>query len=211
MKRYFDIIASILLIIAVMPVLIITYFLLRFFAIDESPLYIQDRIGKNNNIFKFYKFRSMKTDANDMTHRDYIKKWIKENKPYTYDESGKPIYKMLDDPRITIIGKFLRSFHLDELPQLFNVLKGDMSLVGPRPAIPYELKHYTENDIKRLTVLPGVTGIWQAEGNKLVSFRDMVDMDIFYIENQSLWLDIKILIKTFLTVLGIRTHWRLVS
>ena len=191
--------------------MMIAYFAVKLSSVKENPIYIQERIGKQGRIFLFYKLRSMKTGTGDVGHRDYIKEWIKNNKPYTYDENGKPIYKIMDDPRITGVGKFIRKFHIDELPQLFNVLKGDMSLVGPRPAIPYELEHYTENDMKRFSVLPGMTGIWQAEGNKLVSFRDMIDMDLFYIENKSLWLNIKILLKTFLTVLGIHTHWRLIK
>ena len=211
MKRFFDIIVTTCLILFSLPVMVVTFFLIKLMSIKESPIYIQKRIGKDGIIFNFYKFRSMTSDAADTNHRDYIKKWIKENKPYTYDEKGKPIFKMLDDPRITPLGKFIRKFHIDELPQLFNVLKGNMSLVGPRPAIPYELEHYNEKDMKRTFVLPGVTGIWQAEGNKLVSFRDMIDMDLFYINNQSLWIDIQILFKTFLTVLGIRVNWRLVN
>ena len=211
MKRIFDLIFCILLILTSMPIMIAAYLLIKFSSIRENPFYTQKRTGMSGRIFDFYKFRSMNAGADDISHREYIKKWIKENKPYTYDENGKPIYKMLDDPRITPVGKFLRKFHIDELPQLFNVLKGDMSLVGPRPAIPYEIEHYEENDMKRFSVLPGMTGIWQAEGNKLVSFRNMIDMDLFYIDNKSLWLDCKILIKTLLTVLGIHTHWRLVS
>jgi lipopolysaccharide/colanic/teichoic acid biosynthesis glycosyltransferase len=211
MIRFFDIIVSVLLIAVTMPVMIITWIAIKLSSWKENPVFIQDRIGRDGQVFRFFKFRSMRTGAADMGHRDYIRQWIKENKPYSHDEKGNPIFKILDDPRVTPVGKLIRRFHIDELPQLFNVLKGDMSLVGPRPAIPYELAHYGEREMKRFSVIPGMTGIWQAEGNKLVSFRDMIDMDLFYIENRSLWLNIKILIKTFFTVMGVRTPWRLVS
>lgn len=211
MIRLFDIIVSVCLIVITIPIMGATYLIIKLLSMKENPVYVQERIGKDGKIFRFYKFRSMKSSANDVSHREYIKKWIKENQPYTHDKNGTPIYKMLDDPRITSTGKFIRNYHIDELPQLFNVLKGDMSLVGPRPAIPYEIEYYEEKDMKRFSVLPGMTGIWQAEGNKLISFRDMIDMDIFYIENRSFILNLKILLKTFLTILGIKTHWRLVK
>jgi lipopolysaccharide/colanic/teichoic acid biosynthesis glycosyltransferase len=209
MKRLTDIIFSAALILLSSPLLIITYLVIKSSSLKESVFFTQERVGKGQKLFRFYKFRTMCSDSGDMSHREYIKKWIKENKPYTYDDKGRPIYKMMDDPRITKEGKILRRFHIDELPQLFNVLRGNMSMVGPRPAIPYELEHYEKNDFQRFSVLPGITGIWQAEGNKMLSFRDMIDMDLFYVENKSFWLDIKILVKTLFTVLGITTDWRI--
>ncbi len=117
------------------------------------------------------------------------------------DTATGPIFKIKDDPRITRIGKFLRRTSLDELPQLFNVIKGEMSLVGPRPPIPSEVDRYGVNELKRLEINQGMTGLWQVSGRSELSFEDMVKLDIYYIENWSLWLDIKILLKTLPVVL----------
>jgi len=151
-------------------------------------------MGLNGETFTFLKFRSMYTNSDHNRHKDYIKKLIKEGKDDT-DASG--VYKLSNDPRITTLGGFLRKTSLDELPQFINVLKGEMSLVGPRPPIPYECELYDIWHRRRLlSVKPGITGLWQVTGRSRTTFDEMVRLDLKYINEWSLWLDIKILLKT---------------
>lgn len=170
---------------------------------SSGPVFFaQDRVGKNGKIFKFIKFRSMYVNTDDMTHREYVTKLIKGQIANEKRRSDKALFKLQNDPRITRVGRFLRKYSLDELPQLFNVLKGEMSLVGPRPAIPYEVKNYSAWHMQRFNVLPGITGLWQVNGRSRTTFSEMVRYDIKYIRNWSLWLDIKILFRTIPTVLS---------
>jgi lipopolysaccharide/colanic/teichoic acid biosynthesis glycosyltransferase len=159
-------------------------------------LFKQKRVGQNGKQFNFFKFRSMHVDNNDQKHRDYVKSLIK-GEAEKHSNEGKSVYKLADDPRITGIGRILRTWSLDELPQLFNVVKGEMSLVGPRPAIPYEVENYESWHLERTKVLPGITGKWQVNGRSKTTFAEMVRMDIQYIRNWSWILDVKILLKTF--------------
>lgn len=148
--------------------------------------------------FRFYKFRSMVHNADPALHRAYMQAFIQN------DEAGMAalqggtteVRKLVRDPRITRLGHFLRRTSLDELPQLWNVLKGDMSLVGPRPAVPYEVDMYEAWHRRRLEALPGITGLWQVEGRSAVNFDEMIQLDIWYVEHQSPWLDARILLKT---------------
>lgn len=191
-KRLFDIIASLTGIILISPLLIIV----AIFIIIDTPgkiIYSQIRIGKKGKKFKFYKFRSMIEGADKML--DALK---------DYNEAEGPIFKMKNDPRITTFGKFIRKFSIDELPQLFNVLKGDMSLVGPRPPIPEEVKNYAEWQKRRFSVLPGITGLWQIRGRSNLAFKEMIKLDIYYVENWTFGLDIYILLKTIPVVLSAR-------
>jgi len=156
--------------------------------------YRQTRIGKNGKPFSMFKFRSMQVINNPDLHREYVLKLIRENtQPGAL---GKSSLKMLGDPRITGVGKYLRKFSLDELPQFFNVLRGEMSIVGPRPSLPYEYEVYEEWHKRRLEVLPGITGLWQVLAHNTVSFDDMVRIDIEYIQSMNFWLDLKIMAFT---------------
>jgi len=167
---------------------------------SDGPVFFkQERMGLNGKIFTFLKFRSMYTDTDHRRHKDYITKFIGEGK----DNGATPgVYKLTNDPRITPIGGFLRKTSLDELPQFINVLKGEMSLVGPRPPIPYECELYDIWHRRRLlSVKPGITGLWQVSGRSSTAFNEMVRLDLRYINGWSLWLDIKLLLKTPLVIL----------
>jgi lipopolysaccharide/colanic/teichoic acid biosynthesis glycosyltransferase len=164
------------------------------------------KLQKQIYTFMFYKFRSMQHNADQNCHRDFIEAYIQNDTSRMHAMQSAPSdsgnqYKLNGDKRITKLGGFLRKTSLDELPQLWNVIKGDMSLVGPRPPIPYEVEMYDSWHMKRLCTIPGVTGLWQVVARNSVSFDDMVHLDIEYIDNQSFWLDIKILFNTPVAVL----------
>ncbi|MEW5884929.1 MAG: sugar transferase, partial [Armatimonadota bacterium] len=160
-------------------------------ATSRGPVvYRQVRVGREGREFVFYKFRSMYEDA-DRRLQEVLDK----------NEKAGPIFKMKNDPRVTPVGRVLRKYSLDELPQLFNVLKGDMSLVGPRPPLPREVEQYDDRALQRLSVLPGITCLWQICGRSDTSFEDWLELDSLYVENMSFWLDLKILMKTPLSVI----------
>ena len=184
LKRSFDITCSILVLTVISIPLLIISFLIRV----DSPgpiLYTQERVGFRGLRFKFFKFRTMVSDADSM---------IEELK-HKSDRPG-PVFKMRNDPRVTSVGRWLRRYSLDEIPQIINVLRGDMSLVGPRPQVVWEAAHYDEHAKKRLRVKPGITGLWQVSGRAALSFEEMINLDIYYLENWSLGLDLKILLRT---------------
>ena len=158
-------------------------------------LFAQERLGEDGKPFRMYKFRTMVCNNNDEVHRNFAKDFI-NGKTNGGNGSNGNVFKLVNDPRVTSIGKFLRKTSLDELPQFINVLKGEMSLVGPRPPLKYELDHYKEWHRQRLTVKPGLTGLWQVSGRSTVPFDEMVELDIFYIRNWSLLLDVKIILRT---------------
>lgn len=196
LKRVIDIIAACVALILATPFALIIAILIKL----SSPgpvLFRQMRIGKNGEPFMFYKFRSMRMNCDDSMHREYIKLFIEGNeeelKKY---QKGKKIYKITGDDRVTFIGKILRRTSLDELPQLINVLKGDMSMVGPRPHLGYEVDLYKSWHRRRLEGMPGITGWWQIHGRSRVTFDQSVRMDIWYLEHQSLILDIRIMLRT---------------
>lgn len=184
MKRLFDIVAATCGIVILSPLMIIIAVLIK--AEDHGPVfYKQVRVGKNGKTFIMYKFRSMFVNADQMLDE------LKEQS----DVEG-PMFKMKNDPRITRIGHFIRKHSLDELPQFFNVLKGDMSLVGPRPPLPSEVAEYSDYDKQRLYVIPGCTGLWQATERNEVGFSEMVQLDIEYIQKAGFWFDLWIIWKT---------------
>jgi len=197
MKRLLDIIGSLLGLLFGMPL-----FLMIALAIKSSSkgpvLFRQVRVGQYGVPFIFLKFRSMRTDSSCHIHREYVSALIRGSalcKPVPGGREG--IYKVTKDPRITRVGVLLRKTSLDELPQLYNVLLGQMSLVGPRPAIPYEVEAYESWHRRRvLEAKPGITGLWQVKGRSRVTFDEMVRLDVRYATAQSLWLDIKILLQT---------------
>src|SRR6202165_2451708 len=166
-------------------------------------IFKQARLGKRGVPFVFYKFRSMSVNADDRIHRAYVASLISgDHEGINQGNTAKPLYKLKSDPRVTRVGRVIRKTSMDELPQLFNVLKGDMSLVGPRPPIPYEAEKYEAWHLRRiLEIRPGITGLWQVEGRSKTSFDDMVRLDLRYIRDCSLMLDLKILIKTVKVVL----------
>jgi lipopolysaccharide/colanic/teichoic acid biosynthesis glycosyltransferase len=192
-KRVLDVVVSLLLMVLFAPFILLIGLGIRI----TSPcpvFYRQMRIGKNGKLFRMLKFRTMWVDTTPDLHREYVQTLIKENTQPR--DLGRRSLKLAGDPRVTGIGKYLRKFGLDELPQLFNVLKGDMSIVGPRPALDYEDEVYDEWHRQRVAVLPGITGLWQVTARNTVAFDDMVQMDIFYIEHMDLWLDLKIMLLT---------------
>ncbi len=173
---------------------------------SKGPVFFkQERFGRYGKRFIFLKFRSMYLNNDDAIHREYVKKLIVEMSERHSDERGQKeqvVYKIQDDPRVTPLGKFLRKTSLDELPQFINVLKGEMSLVGPRPPIPYELENYSIWHRRRLLGnRPGITGLWQVTGRSSTTFDAMVRLDLRYMKNWSLWLDIKLLLQTPMAVL----------
>jgi len=155
--------------------------------------------------FTCYKFRSMRVNADQNLHRKFVEAYIAGDQERMQaiqpDKSGAMKFKLNGDPRITRVGNFLRKTSLDELPQLWNVLRGDLSLVGPRPAIPYEVENYSVWHLRRLEAIQGMTGLWQVKGRGELSFSEMVELDIAYVENQSFWLDLQILFGTIPAVL----------
>ncbi len=186
-KRALDIIVSFSMLIVLSPILLLIALIIK---LDGGPVfYVAKRVGKYGYEFDFPKFRSMKVDAD--TQKSSLES----------DHANPKTFKMRKDPRITPIGRFIRKFSLDELPQLWTVLKGDMTLVGPRPPLPQEVQLYTLEERRRLDITPGLTGLWQVSGRSDVAFPDQVRLDLEYIESQSLWLDFIILLKTIPAVI----------
>jgi lipopolysaccharide/colanic/teichoic acid biosynthesis glycosyltransferase len=193
-KNAIDRLVAIPALIVLSPLLVLTAIAIRLDS-PGKPVFAQERVGKDGRRFIAYKFRTMYASNNDGKYKEYLKKYVLENAPYRLDENGQGIYKV-DDAKVTRFGALLRRTNLDELPQFINVLKGEMSLVGPRPDVPFAVDMYTKHHRKRLSVKPGITGLWQVFGRKNLSFEDMVRFDLEYIEKQSLLLDIKILWQT---------------
>jgi len=195
-KRAIDLVGSAIGLVVLSPAMAAIAILIK----RDSPgpvLFRQTRVGRNGRLFTFYKFRSMICNADERVHREYYRELIHGNPPGQAGDCDEGVsLKMVHDGRITRVGRVLRKSSLDELPQLFNVLKGEMSLVGPRPPIPYEVEEYGEWHRRRLEAIPGMTGLWQVRGRNQVGFDEMVRMDIEYIERRSLWLDLKILLLT---------------
>jgi len=188
-KRLFDVAVTVVgLVVLAVPLAVIA---LLIKLTSKGPVfYNHTRIGKDCKPFEFYKFRTMEAGTDDTAHREFVSDLIAAK--YT----GQDVKKITDDPRVTTLGRILRKTSLDELPQLFNVLKGEMSLVGPRPCMPYELEQYQEWHRRRLSVIPGCTGLWQVAGRSAVDFNDMVILDLFYIDNMSPLFDLSIIFRT---------------
>ncbi len=189
-KRWFDVIVSLMLIIIFSPLMIVVALLVKL--TSPGPVFFkQERMGLNGRRFMMYKFRSMYVDAEDR---------LAELK--NQNEMTGPVFKIANDPRVTIIGRFIRKFSLDELPQLFNVLSGEMSLVGPRPPVYREVVEYQRWQRRRLSMRPGITCIWQVSGRNEIGFEEWMELDLQYIDNWSFWLDLKLLFKTIPAVLA---------
>lgn len=216
MKRILDVTIVVLSFLLLLPLFVLIAILIKL----DSPgpvLFTQKRVGAKRKTvngrtswviqpFPFYKFRTMWMNTDSNLHQEYMEAYI------AGDEAGmtklqpnqgfSTSYKLNGDPRVTRVGKFLRRTSLDELPQLWNVIRGDMSLVGPRPPIPYEVQKYQPEDFLRLAALPGITGLWQVSGRCETTFKEMIQLDLEYIEKQSIWLDTKILLLTVPAVIS---------
>lgn len=189
-RRAFDLIAAVLLLICLVPLLLTVALLIKLDS--RGPVFFrQRRLGKDMRPFTILKFRTMGTDATSEPHSRYIAELAQAP-----NGSVRGLKKLTDDPRVTRVGRTLRRLSIDEVPQLFNVLRGDMALVGPRPAIPYELKHYQPHHFERFSVRPGITGLWQVSGRSALGFKDMLDLDTEYATTATLGTDLRILART---------------
>ena len=214
LKRSIDLVITLSALVVLLPFIVIISILISVDS-DGPVFFIQERVGskrkkRNGEFFwqpvKFncLKFRTMKHGADETLHKEYTKAFISQDVSKTNEIQGGETntYKLLNDPRVTRIGKIIRKYSLDELPQLINIVLGDMSLVGPRPPIPYEVEEYQPWHYRRFEAKPGLTGLWQVTSRSSADFDDMVHLDIQYIEQQDLWLDIKIIVKTPRVVLS---------
>lgn len=195
LKRVIDLVIGSVGLILTMPMLTVAALLIKL----DSPgpiLFRQRRLGHQGYSFTIYKLRTMVDHQDDDIHRQYSKDFIANNRNAGKAQNGDHLFKLDNDPRITRVGKFLRKLSIDELPQLINVIRGDMSLVGPRPPLPYEAELYKEWHNKRLQVKPGITGLWQVTARSTVGFDDMVMLDLYYVEHWSLLFDFQLMLKT---------------
>jgi lipopolysaccharide/colanic/teichoic acid biosynthesis glycosyltransferase len=195
--RILDLTVAGLALLVLVPIIAITVIAVRL----TSPgpvLFRQRRLGRGMRPFTVLKFRTMRADADSAVHRDYVRSLI-GNKPEPKKHGE--LYKLVVDDRITPVGRFLRSWSLDEVPQLWNVLRGEMSLVGPRPVIEYEVDQYPDWYLRRFAVKPGLTGLWQVSGRNERTYEEMIRFDVEYAERRNLWLDLRILARTALVVM----------
>ncbi|MEI2367901.1 sugar transferase [Niallia circulans] len=190
-KRVFDILCAIIGLLILSVLFFIIGFLIKLEDKQGSIFFKQTRIGKDGKPFEMYKFRSMVSNAEDLKASLMDK-----------NEATGPVFKIKDDPRVTRVGKFIRKTSIDELPQLINVLKGEMSLVGPRPSLPQEVAAYSSYERQRLKIVPGITCYWQVGGRSNLSFSEWVELDLKYIRERNLFIDFKLIIKTFFVLFG---------
>ena len=191
-KRIQDVVLSFLAMLVLLPVFLVVPIVILLDSPGASPLFAQTRVGKNGKEFRFYKFRTMVPNA------EALKAQLMQ-----FNEMDGPVFKIKEDPRITRVGKFLRKSGIDELPQLWNIFVGDMSIVGPRPPLPREVEKYTEHDFKRLSITPGLTCYWQIQPRRNdLSFEQWVELDLQYIRERSFKTDWKIIFRTFGAVIG---------
>jgi len=188
-KRFFDVVLSVLALVVLSPLFLITAIAIKLDS-EGEVFYSQLRVGKDGKLFKMYKFRSMCVDADKQLDK------LKD-----LNEKDGPVFKIANDPRVTRVGRIIRKRSIDELPQLINIIKGDMSIVWPRPPLPNEVAQYTPYQMQRLSVKPGLTCYWQISGRSDISFDEWVELDCKYIRESSVWTDIKIILKTIPAVL----------
>lgn len=189
-KRVLDVIASFLGLVILSPILLIVAILIKLES-KGPAIFAQSRIGLSGKEFKMYKFRSMVQNAEELKE-----KLAKQN------EMSGPMFKIKNDPRVTKVGKFIRKTSIDELPQLLNILKGDMTLVGPRPSLPREVEKFESWMLKRLEVKPGLTCYWQVSGRNNIDFYEWMKLDLKYVNDMSFWIDIKLIFKTVAVLFG---------
>lgn len=197
-KRVMDISIAMLVLLFTSPMMLLICILVKLDS-QGPAFYRHRRIGKDGRPFEMYKFRTMVVGGDDSSYMNYLRELIESSKGDP--QGGKPYTKMKDDSRVTRVGRFLRRVYLDELPQMFNVLKGELSLVGPRPHVQFEVDHYTPEQRRRLTVKPGVTGLWQVAGKADCTFEELLACDLEYIDHWSLKLDLEIIWMTFVIML----------
>lgn len=190
MKRFIDIICSLIGLIFLMPLLVIVAILIKIES--KGPvIFAQDRVGMDGRLFKMYKFRSMISNAEEL-----------KGKLASKNERTGPMFKIKEDPRITKVGKFIRKTSIDELPQLMNILKGDMSIVGPRPSLPNEVKEFEKWMLRRLDVKPGLTCYWQVSGRNDIEFNEWMKLDVKYVNERNILIDLLLISKTFFVLFG---------
>lgn len=208
-KRLMDLLLGAFLLVALSPLLLLIAILIKLDSRGPA-IYVQERVGSRRRrqhgqivwdvrSFPFFKFRSMFCNADPSVHQQFVREFVNGQAPAVQAAAK---WKLTNDPRVTRFGRILRKTSLDELPQLLNVLRGEMSLVGPRPVPIYELSHYQKSHYERLAALPGLTGLWQVQGRCRVPFEEMMRMDIEYARRCSLWLDLKVLLLTFPAVIS---------
>lgn len=200
-KRLMDILGALFAILLTLPIMTLIAIVIKL--TSKGPVFFkQERVGEFCSTFTMFKFRSMRCDADDSIHREHQEKLIRGEVEAGNGQAETPVFKVPNDPRITAIGKIIRKTNLDELPQFFNILFGQMSFVGPRPPISYEVKNYHPWHLRRvLEAKPGLTGLWQINRTAETTFSDMVRYDLYYINNQTLWMDIRIISRTLVTFL----------
>lgn len=197
-KRAMDIVISAAILLGLSPIWLAIAALIRLTSAGGS-LYAGRVVGRHGREFTYYKFRTMRSGVDNQTHRTWLEEFVKSDQPYTVVDDNKgsrAVYKVIDDPRVTPVGRWLRRTSLDEVPQLINVLRGEMSLVGPRPPVPYEYALYDDWAKQRLRVTPGITGLYQVTERSAVGFRRMVEIDLDYMRRRSLLLDVSIIVRT---------------
>jgi len=205
-KNIFDRTGALLALIILSPLLAVIAILIRLDS-KGNPIFSQERVGKDGRRYVLHKFRTMYKEHDDSKYHEYMQQYVQENSACLFDENGEDKFELINDPRITKVGALLRRSNLDELPQLINMVKGEMSLIGPRPEIPLAVEYYKEHHKQKFQVKPGITGLWQIfPDRRRISFEDTIKLDIDYIKQQSLWLDIKIIIRTILEILSFGSH-----
>ena len=196
-RRTLDIGVAAVVLLLMAPVIAVVALTVRLSS--PGPVFFrQRRLGRSMRPFTVLKFRTMRADADSALHRDYVRSLIGTDAPENPPDN---LYKLVVDPRVTKVGRFLRSWSLDEVPQLWNVLRGEMSLVGPRPVIEYEVEQYPDWYLRRFAVKPGLTGLWQVSGRNERTYEEMVRFDVEYAERRSLWMDLRILARTAIVVM----------
>jgi lipopolysaccharide/colanic/teichoic acid biosynthesis glycosyltransferase len=202
-KRVLDVAIALVVIIVLSPVIAVLALLIRLTS-SGPALFRQERLGQGERSFTLMKLRTMQANNDDRIHREYIAKLLTEEEEPPALRNG--LYKLDRDPRITTMGAWLRATSLDELPQLFNVLRGEMSLVGPRPVLSWEADMFQPADRERFEVKPGITGLWQVSGRNKLTFREALALDVEYVRRRSTWLDLSILVRTAPAVLRDRAR-----
>lgn len=194
-KRLLDVVACGAVLLIGSPLWLLVALLIKL--TSPGPVFYRGTVvGKGGVAFRYFKFRTMVAGGDNTAHKQWLEQFVKQDAAFAEDESGKKVFKVVNDPRITSVGRTLRKLSLDEVPQMLNVLGGDMSLVGPRPPVPYEYEHYDAYAKQRLSVPPGITGLYQVTARSQVGFSGMVAIDLDYIRRRSLWLDFQIMLKT---------------
>ena len=196
-KRGMDLLIALAIAILGAPLWIVIAVLIKLES--SGPVFFTGTVvGKDCKPFTYYKFRSMRSDGDDKAHRRFIERYVRENGGHEHD--GEIVYKLMGDDRVTTVGRWIRKFSLDEIPQIINVIRGQMSFVGPRPPLDYEYEHYDERAKERLRVLPGITGMQQVWSRDQASFEKKLELDMRYIRNRSLWLDLKLVAHTIIAI-----------